>query len=76
MTSFEALWKYYQVTLSKKCLRLRPSAKTADKKWINWIFSKMHPSIWKILFVLGAYEYLEKQKGKIKKCLCFYVKIF
>ena len=35
----------------------------------------MHPSIQKILFVLGAYEYLERQEGKIRKCLFFYVKI-
>ena len=42
-------------------------------KQIYWIFSKMHHSIWKILFVLGADE---KQEGKIRKCLFFYVKIF
>ena len=34
----------------------------------------MHHSIWKILFVLGADEYLETLEGKIGKC--FYVKIF
>ena len=49
--------------------------KTADK-WINWIISKMHHSIWKILSVLGADEYLERLEGKIRKCLFFYVKIF
>ena len=31
ITSFEVFWKCHKVTLSKKCLRLRPSAKTADK---------------------------------------------
>ena len=31
---------------------------------------------WKIIFVLGAYEYLERQEDKIRKCLFFYVKIF
>jgi hypothetical protein len=25
---------------------------------------------------LGAYEYLDRQEGKIRKCLFFYVKIF
>ena len=35
----------------------------------------MHHSIWKILFVLDANEYLEKLAGKIRKCLFFYVKI-
>ena len=38
--------------------------------------SKMHHSIWKILFVLGADEYLERLEGKIRKSLFFYVKIF
>ena len=38
--------------------------------------SKMHHSIQKILFVLGADEYLERLEGKIRKCLFFYVKIF
>ena len=33
-------------------------------------------SIWKILFVLGADEYLERLEGKIKKCLFFCFKIF
>ena len=36
----------------------------------------MHHSIWKIRFVLGAYEYLERQEGKVRKCLFFYVRIF
>ena len=36
----------------------------------------MHHIIWKILFVLDAYEYLEIQEGKIRKCLFFYAKIF
>ena len=36
----------------------------------------MHHSIWKILFVLVANEYLERLEGKIRKCLFFYVKIF
>ena len=38
--------------------------------------SKMHHRIWKILFVLGVDEYLERLEGKIRKCLFFYVKIF
>ena len=38
--------------------------------------SKTHHSIWKIIFVLGADEYLERLEGKIRKCLFFYVKIF
>ena len=35
----------------------------------------MHHSIWKILFVLGSDEYLERLEGKIRKYLFFYVKI-
>ena len=31
---------------------------------------------WKIIFVLGADEYIERLEGKIRKCLFFYVKIF
>ena len=34
----------------------------------------MH-SIWKILFVLGANECIERLEGKIRKCLFFYVEI-
>ena len=37
---------------------------------------KMHHSIWKILLVLGADEYIERLEGKIRNCLFFYVKIF
>jgi hypothetical protein len=37
---------------------------------------KTHHSIWKILFVLGADEYLERLEGKIRKGLFFSVKIF
>ena len=51
------------------------------QKGLGWLCllvwpSKMHHSIWKILFVLGADEYLERLEGKIRKCLFFYVKIF
>ena len=46
------------------------------KKWINWIISKTHQRILKILFVLGADEYLEGLEGKIRKYLFFYVEIF
>jgi hypothetical protein len=44
--------------------------------WINWMISKSNHNIWKIIFVLGSYEYLERLEGKIGKCLFFYVKIF
>ena len=30
---------------------------------------------WKIVFVLGADEYIERLEGKIRECLFFYVKI-
>ena len=36
--------------------------------------SKMHHSIWKILFVLGANKYLERLEGKIRKCLFLLLK--
>ena len=38
--------------------------------------SKMHHSIWKFLFVLGADNYLQRLEGKIRKFLFFYIKIF
>ena len=31
---------------------------------------------WKIIFVLGADEYIERLEGKITECLFFYGKIF
>ena len=31
---------------------------------------------WKIIFVLGADEYIERLEGKIRECLFFYAKIF
>ena len=31
---------------------------------------------WKIIFVLGANEYIKRLEGKIRECLFFYVKIF
>ena len=45
-------------------------------KWINGIISKIPHRNSKILFVWGSDEYLERQEGKIRKCLFFYVKIF
>ena len=49
-----------------KCLKQRIKVDNLDT----------HHSIWKILLVLGANEYLERLEGKIRKCLFFYVKIF
>ena len=36
--------------------------------------SKSNHSIWKILFVLGADEYIERLEGKIRKCLPYFRK--
>ena len=36
--------------------------------WINWIISRIPCWIWKILFVLGSYEFLAMLEGKIWKC--------
>jgi hypothetical protein len=49
------------------------------KQWIKvneWSYLKNPSQEFKILFVLGSYEYLERLEGKIRKCLFFYVKIF
>ena len=58
------------MTLSKKC------DKTADKSGEIRFFQKYIIAFEKILLVLGADEHLERLKGKIRKCLFFYVKIF
>ena len=44
------------------------------KKLIDLIISKMHHSISKIPFVLGADEYLETLEGKIRNSLFFLLK--
>ena len=76
MTSFEVLWKCHFLTLSKKCLRLRPAPSKCLSERISWIISRIHYKISKILFVLGSYEFLAMLEGKIRKCLFFHVKIF
>ena len=63
------------MTLSKKCLGLHPSAKTADKSGYIGLFQKLMIASEKIFF-LGADEYLERLEGKIRKHLFFYVQIF
>ena len=55
-------WQFFRKGWDGRALLVRPS--------------KIHHSIWKILFVFGADEYLERLEGKIRKCLFFYVKIF
>ena len=55
-------WQFFEKGWDGRALLVRPL--------------KMHHSIWKILFVLSADEYLERLEGKIRKCLFFYVKIF
>ena len=61
-TSFEVFWKCQGNFSGLKCL----------KKRINWIISKTYHSIWKIIFVLGTDEYLERLVGKMRKYLFFY----
>ena len=59
----------------KKCQFGNFSERAGDGRALLVRPSKMHHSIWKILFVLGADKYLERLEGKIRKCLFFYVKI-
>ena len=40
---------------------------------LSRFISKKHHSIWKIIFVLGADEYLGRLEAQIRKCLFFYV---
>jgi len=68
MTSFEVLLKCHSLTLSKKCLRLRPNALSER---INWIISTIPHRISKILFVYGSYEFLAMLEGKIREAPFF-----
>ena len=74
MTSFEVLLKCHSLTLSKKCLRLRPALSMCLSERINWIISRIPNRISKIIFVQGSYESLGRlerphffnvQSGKI-----------
>ena len=63
------LWSALKVPPSYFIQNMSQALSKYLKQWINWIISKMHPSIWKILFVLGANEYLERLEGKIRQFL-------
>ena len=72
ITSFEVLWKCQQVTLSKNCLRLCPSAKTADK--LDFFKNASYHLKNSFCFVC---RWISRKTGReIRKCLFFYVKIF
>jgi hypothetical protein len=73
MTSFEVLLKCHSLTLSKKCLRLRPALSKYESERINWIISRIPDRILKILFVYGSFEFLAMLEGKIGKAPCFKV---
>ena len=67
MTSFEVLLKCHSLTLSKKCLRLRPAPSKCLSERINWIISTIPHRISKNLFVYGSYEFLAMLEGKIRE---------
>jgi len=71
MTSFEVLLKCHTLTLSKKCLRLRPAPSKCLSERMNWIISTIPHRISKILFVYGSYEFLAMLKGKIREAPFF-----
>jgi len=71
MTSFEVLLKCHSLTLSKKCLRLRPALSMCLSERINWIISRIPHRISKILFVYGSYEFLAVLEGKIREAPFF-----
>jgi hypothetical protein len=70
-TSFEVLLKCHSLTLSKKCLRLRPAPSKYLTERINWIISTIPHRISKNLFVLGSYEFLAMLEGKIEEAQFF-----
>ena len=71
MTSFELLLKCHSLTVSKKCLRLRPAPSKCLSERINWIISTIPHRISKILFVYGSYEFLAMLEGKIREAPFF-----
>ena len=56
------LWQFFRMGWDGSDLLDRPSRIPKKKR--------------KIIFVLGADEYVERLEGKIRECLFFYVKIF
>ena len=73
MTSFEVLLKCHSLTLSKKCLRLRPAPSKYLSERINWTISTIPHRISKILFVYGSYDFLAMLEGKIREAPFFKV---
>ena len=67
MTSFDMLLKCHSLTLSKKCIRLRPASSKFLSERINWIISIIPHRISKILFVYASYEFLAMLEGKIRE---------
>ena len=76
MTSFELLLKCHFLTLSKKCLRLRPAPSKCLSERINWIISTIPHRISKIIFVHGSYEFLAMLEGKNREAPFFKGSIF
>ena len=68
---FEVLLKCHFLTLSKKCLRLRPAPSKCLFESLDWIISRIPHRIAKILFVYGSYEFLATLEGKIREAPCF-----
>ena len=73
MTSFEVLLKCHSLTLSKKCLRLRPAPSKCLSERINWIISTIPHRISKFLFVYGSYEFPAMLEGKNREAPLFQV---
>ena len=73
MTSLEVLLKCHSLTLSKKCLGLRPALSKYLSQRINWIISRIPHRISKIIFALGADGFLSVQEGKIREAPFFKV---
>jgi hypothetical protein len=59
MTSFEVLLKCHSLTLSKKCLRLRPALSMCLNIWEDKLSQESPHRISEILFVYGSYEFLK-----------------
>ena len=67
MTSFVGLLKCHSLTLSKKCLRVRPALSKCLSERINWIISTIPHQISKIIFVYGSMNFQQCWKAKSER---------
>ena len=73
MTSFEVIQKCHSLNLFIICLRIHPAPSKCLSQRISWIISRIPHRISKILFALGADEFLAMLEGKVREAPFFKV---